>query len=405
MLAYQLMPLDPLENMVFLKVAERATQPGLWVLAQQQSDESVDGRVLHMFRKLEGIFQYLLVNLQRVFGLLPIRDISGHELEEHNAKGPQIGGERVALAGQGLGRHVVGCSNHGESLLISVQFLAGAEVDQFEVPVPADHHVLRLEVAVYEGLLVHALDDVDQLGGVEDGLFGVEEADEADGVEELDAVDELSEEVDVVLVFVGPHELHHKGGGEQREGLALVDEVLLQLGLDGLLLGDRLECEELGAALVAHQKDVAELPLAQLLHHLEIGKAQFLTHLRQAQLIVFLCLKRLADGLAVPEGLVQAAPQGLDYLLQSSPRDLSLLLHLDLTAKSSTVLHEGTVTVKFGPSVAVRDHVLSLGNEEDELAAEVLLASHHLARLHVFELEAVNYLLQVLLTEPLQQLR
>jgi hypothetical protein len=85
-----------------------------------------------------------------------------------------------------------------------------------------------------------------------------------------------------VLVFVGPHELHHERGGEQGEGLALVDEMLLQLGFDGLLLGDRLEGEELRAGLVAHQKDVAELPLAQFLHHLEISKAQFLAHLRQS---------------------------------------------------------------------------------------------------------------------------
>lgn len=51
MLAYQLMPLDLLENMIFLEIAERATQPSLWVFAQQQSDECVDGRVLHMLRK------------------------------------------------------------------------------------------------------------------------------------------------------------------------------------------------------------------------------------------------------------------------------------------------------------------------------------------------------------------
>ena len=223
-----------------------------------------------------------MVNLQRVFGLLPIRDISCHELEQHNAKRPQICGERVALSCQSLWRHVVGCSNHGEGLLISVQFLARAEVDQFEVSVLADHHVFGFKVAVYEGLLVHALDDVEQLGGIENGLFGIEETDEADGVEELDAVDELGEEVDVVLVFVGSHELHHKRGGEQGEGLAFVDEMLLQLGFNGLLLGDRLEGEELRAGLVAHQKDVAELPLAQFLHHLEISKVQFLAHLRQS---------------------------------------------------------------------------------------------------------------------------
>jgi len=116
-------------------------------------------------------------------------------------------------------------------------------------------------------------------------------------------------------------------------------------------------------------------------------------------------LERLADGLAVPEGLVQAAPEGLDYFIKSSPCDLTLLLHLDLTAKRGSILYESTVAVEFRPFVAVRDHVLSLGNEKDELAAEALLASYHLARFRVLELEAVDYLLKVLLTESLQQLR
>ena len=51
MLAYQLMPLDLLKNMILLEIAERPSQPRLGVFAQQQSDECVDGRLLHMLRK------------------------------------------------------------------------------------------------------------------------------------------------------------------------------------------------------------------------------------------------------------------------------------------------------------------------------------------------------------------
>ena len=57
------------------------------------------------------------------------------------------------------------------------------------------------------------LDHMKELCGIEDGLGGVEESDESDGVEELNTVDEFSQEVDVSVVFVGTDEFHYEWGG------------------------------------------------------------------------------------------------------------------------------------------------------------------------------------------------
>ena len=53
-----------------------------------------------------------------------------------------------------------------------------------------------------------------ELSGVENGLLGVEEADHPDCIEKFNSVDELGEEVDVLVVFVGSDEFHYEGGGD-----------------------------------------------------------------------------------------------------------------------------------------------------------------------------------------------
>ena len=93
MLAYELMPLDLVKHLIFLKVTKGAAQSGFWIFVEQQSDEGVEGRVLHILGELERILQYLLVNLQRVLCVLSIWHVSRHKLEQHNAKRPQISGE------------------------------------------------------------------------------------------------------------------------------------------------------------------------------------------------------------------------------------------------------------------------------------------------------------------------
>lgn len=57
---------------------------------------------------------------------------------------------------------------------------------------------------------MHALQNVEQLGCIEDSLVWVEQANQSNGIKELHAVDEFSEEVYVVLVFKGSDEFHDK---------------------------------------------------------------------------------------------------------------------------------------------------------------------------------------------------
>ena len=59
---------------------------------------------------------------------------------------------------------------------------------------------------------MHALQDMKQLGSIEDCLLGIQQADESNGIEQLHSVYEFSKEVDVVLVLVGSDEFHNKWG-------------------------------------------------------------------------------------------------------------------------------------------------------------------------------------------------
>ena len=61
------------------------------------------------------------------------------------------------------------------------------------------------------------------MGCVEDGLLGVEEADHSNCIEKFNSVDELGEEVDVSVIFVGSDEFHDEGGGNRSQGFFLVD--------------------------------------------------------------------------------------------------------------------------------------------------------------------------------------
>ena len=58
---------------------------------------------------------------------------------------------------------------------------------------------------------MHTFQYMKQLSSIEDCLFRIKKTDQSNGIEKLHAVDELSEEIDVVLVFIGSDEFHNKG--------------------------------------------------------------------------------------------------------------------------------------------------------------------------------------------------
>ena len=61
---------------------------------------------------------------------------------------------------------------------------------------------------------MHTFQYMKQLSSIEDCLFRIKKTDQSNGIEKLHAVDELSEEIDVVLVFIGSDEFHNKGRGK-----------------------------------------------------------------------------------------------------------------------------------------------------------------------------------------------
>ena len=180
-----------------------------------------------MLGEFQRVLEDFLVDLEWILGVFSEGDEASHELVEDYTEGPEIHGERVALSCECLRRHVIGSADHREGLLCAVQLLAGAQVYELQVPVSADHDVFWLEVTVDERFVMESFDDVKQLSAIKHGLLGIQQSNDSDGIEEFHAVDELSQEVDVVLILVGADELHHEGRGDRIQCTFFIGQVLL----------------------------------------------------------------------------------------------------------------------------------------------------------------------------------
>lgn len=200
-----------------------------------------------------------------------------------------------------------------------------------------------------------SLNDVEQLGTIKHSLVGVEETDDPDGVEQFHPIDELGKEVDIVLVFEGADVLHDEGRGDGSQSLLFVHEMLLKFGLDRLLLGDAFEGIKIVLLAVADQKNIAELPLAQLLHHLELFQVQVLGHLVQVSPIILLILHNFRNGSAVLNGLAESAAEGLNHFAKCGPCYFSVFLHSDFAFVLVVGVDERTLPVNMGSFGVVRD--------------------------------------------------
>ena len=58
---------------------------------------------------------------------------------------------------------------------------------------------------------MHAFEDVQELSSIKYSLLDCEQAYKSNRVEQLNAIDKFSQEVDIVLVLVGSDELHDEG--------------------------------------------------------------------------------------------------------------------------------------------------------------------------------------------------
>ena len=101
-------------------------------------------------------------------------------------------------------------------------------------------------------------------------------------------------------------------------------------------------------------------------------------------------------------GFSKRASNGFDYFLQSSPRNFPLLLHPNIKLKNTAGINECILAVYFSSFRAVWDHVLALCDEKDEFFTFILFFRYMLSSFHIFKLEAIYYLLDVFLAQPIE---
>ena len=124
-----------------------------------------------MLRKLEWVFDDLVIDFHRVFSILSERNKSCNELIENNTQGPQINREGVSLSRKSFRSHVVRGSNHCESFFSSIESLAGAKIDEFKISICTDHDIFGLEIAVDERFFMESLNNMKKLGTIEHCLL------------------------------------------------------------------------------------------------------------------------------------------------------------------------------------------------------------------------------------------
>lgn len=81
--------------------------------------------------------------------------------------------------------------------------LARSHVDELDIAVFVDDYVLGFEVSVEDLLGVQVLQRKHHRGYVELGVFGGQQTDITDHVEELQSVDEFGQEIHKAIVFEG----------------------------------------------------------------------------------------------------------------------------------------------------------------------------------------------------------
>ena len=85
--------------------------------------------------------------------------------------------------------------------------------------------------------------------------------------------------------------------------MLFVHEVLLKLGLDGLILADALQGVEVVLLRVTHEENIAELTLSKLLHSHELVKLKGFTLLCEGSAVVLLNFQGLVDGCTVADSI------------------------------------------------------------------------------------------------------
>ena len=201
--------------------------------------------------------------------------------------------ETVALAGDDLRSHVVGrpYDGIGSEPSFHLQFLGRAHIDQSEKPISIHHQILRLEVTVYDPISMQMLHHQQHLRHQLTGVLSSKGYHLGDDVEQILSLDELHDEIDEIAVLYQFVEGDHEG--EARDGsedLLLVHDVLDYLRfLDVGTIQDlyRVHTLSLDVPTGIH---LAEVPLTQLTHHVEVRDLHLFLKSCTVLLTPLLCL-------------------------------------------------------------------------------------------------------------------
>mmetsp|Transcript_104961 Transcript_104961/g.282133 ORF Transcript_104961/g.282133 Transcript_104961/m.282133 type:complete len:426 (+) Transcript_104961:327-1604(+) len=210
----QAVPLETLEERVRLElgVAFRARAQALGSISLQQApDEALRCLVVEHLRELQLRLPDLFVDLVLAAGVRGVRDVvaegelPGHEVVDTDTEAPEVRHRRVAFAQQRFRRHVV----HGAPLLEELAVddaLGDAEVDDlqgiaFDRPLVLEQKVLGFQVSVADALAVHVVHGTEDLLHDDGGLSLGEVAQLLYSVEELAAIAELQDKIDVPRVL------------------------------------------------------------------------------------------------------------------------------------------------------------------------------------------------------------
>lgn len=185
-------------------------------------------------------------------------DARVHFVDE-DAQSPPVDGFSVTLVEDDFWGDVLWRSANGEGPAF-VQDLGETEVRQLEVAVVADQQVLWLEVSKDDVLAVQVLKAGGHSGRIEAALVRREGLHRTQIGEELAAVDELEDQIEIAGVLGQSLEADDEGVVDLGVDEVLVVDVVDLLRLDDLALLEEFESHVFAVLLVLGHLDFAEAP-------------------------------------------------------------------------------------------------------------------------------------------------
>ena len=182
---------------------------------------------------------------------------SSVHLVDENSESPPVDCLSVALVEDDLGSDVFGGSADGEGSSLGEE-LGEPEVGELEVAVVADEEVFGLEVPEDDVLGVQVFEAGCDDGPVEAGLVGGEGFDVSEVGEELSAVDEFEDKIEVSGILGESFEGDDEGVADLGVDEIFIVDVIYLLGLHDLVLVEQLEGNVFAGLLVLGNLDFAE---------------------------------------------------------------------------------------------------------------------------------------------------